>query len=54
LAFICTELESLTIVYDKGNHSKKNQASVDGQFYHYIASLTPGLAQLAAGVPSGF
>lgn len=41
LAFIFTEIESLTIVYDKGNNSKKNQAFVDGQPYHYVASLTP-------------
>lgn len=41
LTFIFTELESLTIVYDKGNNSKKNQALVDDQRYHYIASLSP-------------
>jgi transposase len=41
LAFIFTEIDSLTIVYDKGNNSKKNQGAVDGQPYHYIASLTP-------------
>jgi len=41
LTFIFTELESLTIVYDKGNNSKKNQALVDEQRYHYIASLSP-------------
>lgn len=41
LTFIFTELESLTIVYDKGNNSKKNQARVDAQRYHYVASLSP-------------
>ena len=41
LTIIFTELESLTIVYDKGNNSKKNQALVDEQRYHYIASLSP-------------
>ncbi len=41
LTFVFTELESLTIVYDKGNNSKKNQALVDDQRYHYIASLSP-------------
>jgi transposase len=41
LTFIFTELESLTMVYDKGNNSKKNQARVDEQRFHYIASLSP-------------
>lgn len=41
LAFIFSELESLTIVYDQGNNSKSNQARIDDKPYHYIASLSP-------------
>jgi transposase len=35
------ELESLTVIYDKGNNSKKNQALVDQAPFHYVASLVP-------------
>jgi transposase len=34
------ELDSLTLVYDKGNVSKLNQALVDHSSLHYVASLT--------------
>jgi transposase len=34
-------LEDLTLVYDKGNNSKKNQALVDEGKIHYVASLVP-------------
>jgi transposase len=34
-------LQDLTLVYDKGNHSRANQAQVDGQAFHYVASLGP-------------
>jgi len=35
------ELEQLTIVYDKGNLSKNNQAWVDAAPFGYVASLVP-------------
>ncbi len=34
-------LDQITMVYDKGNNSKTNQAIVDGEPYHYVASLVP-------------
>ncbi len=38
---IAFALEDLTLVYDKGNNSRKNQALVDGQELHYVGSLVP-------------
>lgn len=38
---LAVALEDLTIVYDKGNNSKTNQALVDGQKFHYVGSLVP-------------
>lgn len=35
------QLEDLTLVYDKGNNSKANQALVDHLPVHYVASLVP-------------
>jgi transposase len=35
------QLEDLTLIYDKGNNSKKNQAWVDATPLHYVASLVP-------------
>jgi transposase len=35
------ELENLTVIYDKGNNSKKNQTLVDQAPFHYVASLVP-------------
>lgn len=35
------QLEDLTLVYDKGNNSKHNQALVDQLPVHYVASLVP-------------
>jgi transposase len=35
------DLTQLTVVYDKGNLSKKNQAEVDRAPFGYVASLTP-------------
>ncbi len=35
------KLDDLTIVYDKGNNSLKNQAMVDQMKLHYVASLVP-------------
>lgn len=34
-------LDSITIVYDKGNNSKVNQAKVDNGELHYVAGLPP-------------
>ena len=41
LASLSLELEDLTVVYDRGNLSKANQALVDGAPFGYVASLTP-------------
>lgn len=35
------QVEELTLVYDKGNNSKANQAPVDALPVHYVASLVP-------------
>ena len=35
------QIEDLTLVYDKGNNSKANQALVDALPVHYVASLVP-------------
>jgi transposase len=35
------ELETLTMIYDKGNNSKNNQTLVDQAPFHYVASLVP-------------
>lgn len=35
------QVEELTLVYDKGNNSKANQALVDALPVHYVASLVP-------------
>ena len=34
-------LEQITLVYDKGNNSRANQARVDQSPFHYVASLVP-------------
>jgi transposase len=41
LAELSVDLQELTVVYDKGNLSKANQASVDEAPFGYVASLTP-------------
>ena len=41
LAELSLELENLTVVYDRGNLSKANQALVDEAPFGYVASLTP-------------
>jgi transposase len=35
------QIEDLTLVYDRGNNSKTNQALVDALPVHYVASLVP-------------
>jgi transposase len=39
LAALSLSLESITLVYDKGNYSKANQALVDAAPFGYVASL---------------
>ena len=41
LAALSVDIEDLTVVYDKGNLSKANQAVVDEAPFGYVASLTP-------------
>jgi transposase len=41
LAQLAVDIQDLTIVYDKGNLSKANQALVDDSELGYVASLTP-------------
>ena len=41
LASLALVLEDVTVVYDKGNLSRKNQALVDQQPFGYVASLVP-------------
>ena len=41
LAELSVDLDQLTVVYDKGNLSKANQALVDETPFGYVASLTP-------------
>jgi len=41
LVDLSVDLEELTVVYDKGNLSKSNQAMVDEAPFGYVASLTP-------------
>jgi len=41
LSALAVELEDITVVYDKGNLSKANQALVDQAPFGYVASLTP-------------
>jgi transposase len=41
LADLSLDLQELTVVYDRGNLSKTNQALVDAAPFGYVASLTP-------------
>jgi len=41
LAGLSMDIQALTIVYDKGNLSKTNQALVDDAQFGYVAALTP-------------
>lgn len=41
LAALAVDIKALTVVYDKGNMSKANQALVDEAPFGYVASLTP-------------
>lgn len=46
-------LDEITMVYDKGNNSKNNQAIVDGEPYHYVASLVPTQHKDLMAIPIG-
>ena len=37
---LCGDIESLTVVYDKGNVSRDNQRQVDESKLHYVSALT--------------
>ncbi|MCP4903066.1 MAG: IS1634 family transposase [bacterium] len=52
LADISLDLEDLTVVYDKGNMSKANQALVDEAPFGYVASLTPAHHSALMDIPS--
>jgi transposase len=46
------EVEDLTVVYDKGNNSRDNQARVDSMPFHYVASLVPSHYPDLVQIPS--
>lgn len=54
LEHVAIALEDITLVYDKGNNSKKNQALVDGGEcpLHYVASLVPSQHPDLLGMPA--
>jgi transposase len=49
---IVGHIEELTLVYDKGNNSKTNQALVDAGPGHYVASLVPKHYPDLMGIPT--
>jgi len=51
LAALALDLEDLTVVYDKGNLSKANQALVDEAPFGYVASLTPAHHRELMAIP---
>tara|TARA_B100000315_G_C14556249_1_gene578288 strand:+ start:216 stop:1925 length:1710 start_codon:yes stop_codon:yes gene_type:complete len=52
LAKLSIELEDVTLVYDKGNNSKANQARVDVSQIGYVASLVPTQHADLLGIPA--
>jgi transposase len=52
LADLAVDLEEITVVYDKGNLSKANQALVDEAPFGYVASLTPAHHRELMAIPS--
>jgi transposase len=52
LANLSVDIEDLTVVYDKGNMSKANQALVDEAPFGYVASLTPAHHAELMAIPS--
>ena len=51
LAQLSIELQDVTLVYDKGNNSKANQAMVDASQIGYVASLAPTQHADLLGIP---
>ena len=51
LAELSVDIEELTMVYDRGNLSKTNQALVDEAPYGYVASLTPAHNKELVSIP---
>jgi len=45
-------VEDITLVYDRGNNSKANQARVDGTGLHYVAALTPSQHAALLDIPT--
>lgn len=45
-------IEDITVVYDKGNNSRNNQALVDGSPFHYVASLVPSHHRDLLAIPA--
>ena len=52
LADLSVDIAELTVVYDKGNMSKANQALVDDAPFGYVASLTPAHHADLMAIPS--
>jgi transposase len=52
LSDLAVELEDITVVYDKGNLSKANQALVDKAPFGYVASLPPAHHSALMAIPS--
>lgn len=53
LVDLSLDLEELTVVYDRGNLSKTNQALVDDAPFGYVASLTPAHHKDLMDIPAG-
>jgi transposase len=51
LAALALDLDEITVVYDKGNLSKANQALVDEAPFGYVASLTPAHHRELLAIP---
>ena len=52
LSDLAVEMEEITVVYDKGNLSRANQALVDKAPFGYVASLTPAHHAELMAIPS--
>jgi len=52
LSDLSVDLEQITVVHDKGNMSKANQALVDDAPFGYVASLTPAHHADLMAIPS--
>ncbi|MBF0528294.1 MAG: IS1634 family transposase [Deltaproteobacteria bacterium] len=52
LTGLASPLDELTLVYDKGNNSRKNQALIDAAPFSYVASLTPSHHRDLLAIPA--